>query len=524
MNEPIPFEPPSRQLPYSEEAEKHVLAVCMVDGDNRNEKGEFSWPTLNRCLNSGVTPDSFYLPANRLIFTTLCELQRAKKATTSDILAEVLTNTQHLADVGGPAYLMAVISGIETTAHAGHMIARVREKQLLRETILAATRTVEEAYSFAANGEGLEEFLDLARKRLPEPAAAHGPNGAYTVWSPAQFRAYQPPVDMNLVGGGYIRRRQLTTLIGPPGVGKSRVSLWLACLHITGREFFGLECKGEAKWLFFGNENDPIRQKSDLEWFYRNMTEDEQKKVDQNLRLHAIQEADDGIITLADPEAFTKLVKTLKKESPDVVVFDPWANMIEGNENDNEEVRRTLRLLMRAINENCPDAAILVIHHARTGKATAIEAGNNYSGGSLGRGSKALVSAARCELALWPGDSDDSSKLVFTCEKANNVQKFEPKGLLFENGIYREDATFDLKAWRDDIEGKRSNKTLTIADVVQMVKDGLFRSGDIVSRCEEEFGVSRRTVHDRLKDAVDKEYLVKGSAHGTYVVGVKRFK
>lgn len=349
------------------------------------------------------------------------------------------------------------------------------------------------------------------------------PQRPYTVWSPAEFRAYEPPPNMNLLGNGYVRRRQLTTLIGPPGVGKSRLSLWMACCHITGRPFMSLECgHGPAKWLFFGNENDPLRQKTDLEFFYKQLLEPEQASVDAHLFLHVLDQPDDGIITLADVDAFAKLLLTLKAVIPDVVVFDPWANMIEGNENDNEEVRKTLKLLLRAIAMCCPDAAILVIHHARTGKATAVEAGNNFSGGSLGRGSKALVSSARCELALWPGHSEDSSRLVLTCEKVNNVRKFEPKGIKFEHGIYHEDLTFDLDAWKDDIAGVRSSgKTLTIEDLVQAVRSGIFKRKDLITHCEESFEVGAATIGRRLKEAVEKGWLETTMPSGSYKLGKK---
>ncbi len=371
-----------------------------------------------------------------------------------------------------------------------------------------------------------------------EPPLPDGPNGyddshvspepkketkPYTVWQPAQFRAYNPPPNLDLLGTGYVRRRQLTTLIGPPGVGKSRLSLWLACCHIASRKFMQLDCSnGPAKWLFFGNENDPLRQKTDLEFFYKQLVKTEQDAIDANLFLHVLEQPDDGIITLADPDAFAKLLLTLKAVVPDVVVFDPWGNMIEGNENDNEEVRKTLKLLLRAIGQCCPDAAIIVIHHARTGKSTAAEAGNNFSGGSLGRGSKALVSSARCELALWPGHSEDSSRLVLTCEKVNNVKKFEPKGLKFENGIYVEDGDFSLDAWRDDIAGQKSTgKTLTIQDLVDAVKSGVHKRKDLIAHCEENFEVGAATVARRLKEATEKEWLQPTQPIGSYTLGKK---
>lgn len=508
----VPMTGAVRQLPHSKECEEKLLGSCLVVED----EGQ----VLARAVESGLTGADFYLAAAGTVFDQLRQMLAEKKPIETSVLYAELEASGKLESVGGLTYLTQISESVPTTAQAGYFLSKVREYATLRDIIRASQVTAEQAYSFSGD---IDELVGDFHRRATGISTQRRTKGtAYTVWTPAAFRAYQPPPNLNLLGDGYLRRRQLTTLIGPPGVGKSRLSLWLGCCHICGRSTFGLEAANSpAKWLFFGNENDPLRQKTDLDWFYRNLTAEEQAKVDNNLFLHVLEKPDDGIITLADPEAFAKLCSTLKEVQPDVVVFDPWGNMIEGNENDNEEIRRTLKALFRAIGTNCPEAAILVIHHARTGKSTAMEAGNNFSGGSLGRGSKALVSAARCELALWPGHSEDSSKLVLTCEKANNVKKFEPKGLNFENGIYTEDHGFSVEAWKDDIDGNRTSKTLTVADLIQIIKQGVHKSGEIVAACEKEFGASKATVTRRLAEGVEKGYIAKTQPLGSYTLGPK---
>jgi len=496
----IPGKP--KELPASEEAEEGLLGACLIEGGD----------SFKRSIQAGITADSFFFPSTRKVFTKLVEMDGRGIPLTDATLIQEMGNDLP----GGLPWLMQITSGIPTEAHTAYLIASVLEKSTKRTLIREAQILIEKAY----NGTELPELAAQAEWAIRPLIERKTTGTGFTVWQPAAFRAYQPPLNANILGGGYLRRKQVTTLIGPPGVGKSRLSLWLACLHICGRQFAGLDMQnGPAKWLFFGNENDPLRQKTDLDWFYRSLTAPEQSKVDAHLFMHVIEKPDDGIIMLADADAFAKLCSTLKAVQPEVVVFDPWGNMIEGNENDNEEVRRTLRLLLRAIAANCPEASILVIHHARTGKATVAEAGNNYSGGNLSRGGKALVSAARCELALWPGDSEDSSKLVLTCEKANNVQKFEPKGLTFENGIYQPDDNFDLQAWRDDIEGNRGGKSLSIRDVVEMVKAGAHTTSEITAKADEQFGVQRRTVQTRLTEACEKGYLQRCPPAGSYTLG-----
>ena len=508
----VQFPSTARTMPHSIEAEEKLIGSCLIMED----EGQI----LQKAIDAGLNGTSFYSAANGIIFDQLRQMVSEKKPIEVSVLYAELQGAGKLEAIGGLDYLTRLSDSVPTTAQGAYFIGKVREYSVLRDIIRTGTLAAEQAYSFTGD---VDEFAADFQRRTGNLAIQRASKGtAYTVWTPAAFRAYQPPPNLNILGAGYIRRRQLTTLIGPPGVGKSRLSLWMACCHIANRVLLGLDpVNSPAKWLFFGNENDPLRQKTDLDWFYRNMTVEEQQKIDDNLFMHVLEKPDDGIITLADPEAFAKLCSTLKQVQPDVVVFDPWGNMIEGNENDNEEIRRTLKALFRAIGQNCPEAAILVIHHARTGKSTAMEAGNNFSGGSLGRGSKALVSAARCELALWPGHSEDSTKLVLTCEKVNNVKKFEPKGLIFENGIYTEDTTFSVDAWKDDIEGNRSSKTLTIADIIPIVKLGIHKAGEIVAACEKEHGASKATVTRRLGEAVQMGYLVKTQPLGSYTLGPK---
>lgn len=499
-------------LPNDPQSEAELLSVFMLP-----ETGPESY-TL--ALSLGITESSFFIVSHRIIWRALTSLAR-EKSESFEVFAvySALKQSGDLSPSLDLAALTVIQALVPTSLYSKKIITHVRDVEIRR--ILAALG--DRLTTASRNGVTTEELRIAVSDVVPHLDASRSSRGsAFTVWTPLSFREYTPPQNLNLLGSGYIRRRQLTTLIGPPGVGKSRLSLWMACCHIAGRTMFDLEPSNyPAKWLFFGNENDPLRQKTDLEWFYRNLTAVEQVSVDSNLFLHVLDQPDDGIITLADPDAYIKLVLTLKKVQPDVIVFDPWGNMIEGNENDNEEVRRTLKALLRAVSSSSPNAAIIVIHHARTGKATALEAGNNFSGGSLGRGSKALVSSARCELALWPGHSEDSSRLVLTCEKVNNVKKFEPKGILFENGVYTSDPNFSLDGWRDDIEGERGGKTLTIADLVSAVKEGNHKVKDITTFCSENFGASRASVYRRLNDAAEKGWIVKTHPPGSYTLGEK---
>lgn len=145
-----------REQPSSEEAEQHVLATCLLDGD-------VTGGTIDRALNAGLTVQSFYWPANGMLFGHIVRLKNNGQPVSLETLTmELIGNKADLEAIGGLGYLMQVTSKVPTTAHAGYFIEKVMEKELLRQAIKAGTQTVEEAYNFTG---GLDEFLQTAKAR-----------------------------------------------------------------------------------------------------------------------------------------------------------------------------------------------------------------------------------------------------------------------------------------------------------------------------------------------------------------------
>ena len=362
---------------------------------------------------------------------------------------------------------------------------------------------------------------------------ASPPAKPLSVWTPDELLAWQPPTDDVIVGEldrGYVVREELTVVIGPPGVGKSRLISWGAICAITGRAFAGLPTNnGPTKWLLVGNENSRRRQRHDLERMMSALTDEERALVRSHLRLHVLAEPRDGCLDLGDHEAREAIGATLRLHAPDVVVFDPWANMVPGDENKNADVRDGVRHLMNIVRLTAPRAACIVVHHARTGAATVSLAGNRFAGASLSRGGKALPSAARCEIAVWPGDSEDGGRIVITCEKSNNAPLFVPRGLKLDADTmtYAIDPDFSAEAWKDDVDGKRRQETVSLEDIVRAVQEECPMAGDavksavIVSKVREATTGSVRTIKRRIGDALKAGYLRSGDTLGSYRLGAK---
>lgn len=143
----------NRVMPFSDNAEQNVIACCLIDGSD----------SVARCIEAQITPESFYVPTNRLIFETILRLYHKHPPVTIEVLVEELTARRQLENVGGLAYLMQVSSSIPTTAHVAYFIKRVRELHILRELINVATGAVEKCYAFTS---GIEEFVDGVEQDL----------------------------------------------------------------------------------------------------------------------------------------------------------------------------------------------------------------------------------------------------------------------------------------------------------------------------------------------------------------------
>ena len=130
--------------PQNTEAERAVLGSILLDTTGRSDGR-----VMDECRSRGVTPETFYDPANRAIFATMMEMGAASKPLDALALIEELRRTNKLDAVGGVGYIQSLIDQVPTTAHAEHYIGILRAKHLRRLMIERATEVV--AHSFDEN-------------------------------------------------------------------------------------------------------------------------------------------------------------------------------------------------------------------------------------------------------------------------------------------------------------------------------------------------------------------------------------
>src|SRR4051812_3870320 len=123
-----------RTLPHNLEAERSVLGSILLHNDAFNLAAEL------------IDAKDFYRDAHRRIFDKMVKLVERGGAIDLVTLKEELGRTGDLDEVGGPAYITALVDGVPRSTNVEHYARIIKEKATLRNLIYSATKIVANAY------------------------------------------------------------------------------------------------------------------------------------------------------------------------------------------------------------------------------------------------------------------------------------------------------------------------------------------------------------------------------------------
>jgi hypothetical protein len=345
----------------------------------------------------------------------------------------------------------------------------------------------------------------------------------FTTWTLDKFQDYQPPVDSGILENGLgdilIDEGTDIGIVGPPGVGKSRLALQLAIAQITGSVWAGLPTRWPARrWLYVGNENSIRRQRMDLLAMAEPLNDKAQDLLRENLFMHVQGERDDHVISMGNETAVNKWELTLKHIQPDVLLIDPFEALLENADaNDSGDVRRSMNKLSGLVREYNQNGIIIFVHHARTGAQAAAGAlgfdRNNYA-----KGSKSFTGIVRVQINVCPAARDEPGRIAIECGKANDCRPFLTQGLILnqETMAYDSDPDFDPEALGAILAGREPPIKVTMEEITAAITAGKTRYKDIVAAIRDSSGATSDAVRSRLQQGVSQGTL--NMALGIYSV------
>ena len=211
------------------------------------------------------------------------------------------------------------------------------------------------------------------------------------------------------VAPGFLLRKSVTALAGPPSAGKSSIVVAWSAAHATGVEFgkFRSYNGRPLKVLSYNVEDDRDEQMRRYSAVARQMGTTP-NKIMQNLVLCGPEQigtllriCTDGT-GIINSRAMTELRSLLGDTKPDAAWFDPFVELHNAEENDNTAVREIMASFRSLAREF--DLALGVLFHTRKGTATPGDPDQI-------RGASSIVGAARVALTVNVMTDEEATKL-----------------------------------------------------------------------------------------------------------------
>ncbi len=360
-DDPPVFEERSSPLeqahPHNREAEEAVLGAVLINPDVYYEVAQI------------LRPDDFYIVRNRWIWEVFVSLHDSRSPIDYLTVRRMLEERGQLLDVGGPAYITALINQTPTSIHAEAYARMVQEASIRRRMLAAANEMAKLAFD---QKQSLDTIIDEAEKsvfNLNERRVQHDLQPIQNVLSSYYDRVdqlSQRPEDIygvptglydldRLLGG--LQKSDLLIVAGRPGMGKTGFLLSVAKnaaqKHKKHVAVFSLEMSSEQlvqRLIAQETGIDTQRLRSgklnDDEW---------------PLFTHAIEVLSDTHIWLDDTPAITPLQLRTKcrrlhlEFNLDLVVVDYLQLMSGDIRTDNRvqevsSISRNLKVLARELN------------------------------------------------------------------------------------------------------------------------------------------------------------------------------
>ncbi len=235
--------------PYAREAEEAVLGAILVNPEVYYDVAHF------------LSPEDFFLHRNRWIWEAFVALNDQRMPIDILTVSEELERRGRLEDVGGPAYLTALISNVPTSLHATAYGQLVEETATRRRLLEAANQIARLAHQTDRNIEDVVNEAEKAVFGVSERRLTHQLQPIRQVLSEYYDRVdylarHQDEsigvptgfIDLDRLLGG-MQPSDLLIIAGRPGQGKSGFCLSVAKnasqIHKKHVALFSLEMSNE---------------------------------------------------------------------------------------------------------------------------------------------------------------------------------------------------------------------------------------------------------------------------------------
>lgn len=400
--------------------------------------------------------------------------------------------------------LASSLAGMDSPMSVAEMeAAPLIEAATGRETAKALQDVVTK---LVENPQKAHQITAFAAKALQEASDRANPRPGLSHRSPDEILALPDDPSDNLLGERLLTRGGKLVIAGAGGTGKSRLGLQLAASVVSQRPFITFPTNGHnLKWLVLQGENDNTRLKCDLAGIKRWLGP-AWPAFQANVVIHTLETELDAWLSVEDDSATSAIRRLLAQVKPDVVILDALYTFGAGDLNKDADMRSTLTLIQQLIHRGNPKRAIVVIHHAATGKSGLAKM-TGHDRASFGRNSKVLHSWTRGQINVAPLDPENNELLGFSCGKASNGREFSPfAARLTEDMIYEHDEAVDVNEMLGEAAGDSSCR-ITTDEVADFCPGEGIAKSKLVKIIMDQSGVKKSMAYKVVDKAITQKRI-----------------
>lgn len=223
----------TQQVPHSREAEESVIGSVLIN------------PEIYYDISPIITANDFYIHRNQWIWKSIMSLANAHLDIDIITVSDALEHEGKLAEVGGPAYLTALIGNTPSSYNAPSYARLVKGYSTRRKYIGIANEIAQAAYDDKAD---ISDFSSRLREKLDgsevvDNSFVHVSHPLSEIYDEIQEAEMNPRKIWGIPTGfkkfdeetGGIQHGDLVWLAGEPGIGKTW-SLTQIALSMAGHE------------------------------------------------------------------------------------------------------------------------------------------------------------------------------------------------------------------------------------------------------------------------------------------------
>src|SRR5512136_3248927 len=138
-------------IPHNREAEEAVVGAVLINPEAYYDLAQF------------LQADDFYIVRHRWIWEAFARLHEKRIPLDFLTVTEELQSAGQLAEIGGPAYLTALLNQVPTSLHAEAYGRMVEAASIRRRLLTSANQIATLAYS---EGESVENVIEGSEKSI----------------------------------------------------------------------------------------------------------------------------------------------------------------------------------------------------------------------------------------------------------------------------------------------------------------------------------------------------------------------